>query len=98
MKQLNFKELEIEVGIDQYQKHDLRKEIGNALHRASESVPMSDLARKIYYSEGSIEIPDDEFEDMMKLIKPGFKKFVLDSILRSAVEVGKEVEQKDKEE
>ena len=41
MKQFNFKELNIEVGIDQYQKHDLRKEIGNALHRASESVPMN---------------------------------------------------------
>lgn len=95
MKQLNFKELNIEVGIDQYQKHDLRKEIGNALHRASESVPMSYLARNIYYSEGDIEIPDEEFDEMMKLIKPGFKRFVLDSIVRSVIEVEPEI--KDKE-
>ena len=60
MKQVNFKELNVEVGIDQYQNHDLRKEIGNALHRASESVPMSELARNIYYSEGDIKIPNDE--------------------------------------
>ena len=33
---------------------------------------------------------------MMKLIKPGFKRFVLDSIVRSATEV--ETETKDKEE
>lgn len=96
MKQLNFKQLNVEVGIDQYQKHDLRKEIGNALHRASESVPMSDLARNIYYSEGDIEIPDEEFDEMMKLIKPGFKRFVLDSIVRSATDAGTEI--KDKEE
>ena len=95
MKQLNFKELNIEVGIDQYQKHDLRKEIGNALHRASESVPMRYLARNIYYSEGDIEIPDEEFDEMMKLIKPGFKRFVLDSIVRSVIEVEPEI--KDKE-
>lgn len=95
MKQLNFKELNVEVGIDQYQKHDLRKEIGNALHRASESVPMSDLARNIYYSEGDIEIPDEEFDEMMKLIKPGFKRFVLDSIVRSATDAGTEIKDKD---
>ena len=96
MKQVNFKELNVEVGIDQYQNHDLRKEIGNALHRASESVPMSELARNIHYSEGDIKIPDEEFDEMMKLIKPGFKRFVLDSIVRSATEV--ETETKDKEE
>nr|DAS57026.1 MAG TPA: hypothetical protein [Caudoviricetes sp.] len=96
MKQVNFKELNVEVGIDQYQNHDLRKEIGNTLHRASESVPMSELARNIYYSEGDIKIPDEEFDEMMKLIKPGFKRFVLDSIVRSATEV--ETETKDKEE
>lgn len=96
MKQVNFKELNVEVGIDQYQNHDLRKEIGNALHRASENVPMSELARNIYYSEGDIKIPDEEFDEMMKLIKPGFKRFVLDSIVRSATEV--ETETKDKKE
>lgn len=57
---------------------------------------MSELARNIYYSEGDIKIPDEEFDEMMKLIKPGFKRFVLDSIVRSATEV--ETETKDKEE
>lgn len=94
MKQVNFKELNVEVAIDQFKPCDLRKDIGNALHRASESVPMSDLARKIYYSEGAIEIPDEEFDEMMKLIKLGFKKFVLDGIAHSATEV--EAEEKEK--
>ena len=84
MKQVNFKELNVEVGIDQYQNHDLRKEIGNALHRASESVPMSELARNIYYSEGDIKIPDEEFDEMMKLINQNmicFELFIIFSII-----------------
>ena len=84
MKQVNFKELNVEVGIDQYQNHDLRKEIGNTLHRASESVPMSELARNIYYSEGDIKIPDEEFDEMMKLINQNmicFELFIIFSII-----------------
>ncbi|MCD8136441.1 MAG: hypothetical protein LUH01_11055, partial [Parabacteroides gordonii] len=77
------------------QQYDMRKEIGNALHRASESVPMSDLARKIYYSEESIEIPDKDFKTMTALLKTSFKKFVIDSIVKA----GEESEtKKDKEE
>lgn len=80
MKKINFKELNVEVEIDKYQTADLRHEIGNALHRLSESVPMSELARKIYYSEGEIEIDDTELELARALLKGVFKQFVLQAL------------------
>ena len=51
MKQVNFKQLNVETEIDTFQEVDLRHEIGNALHRAAETVPMSDLARNIGHHE-----------------------------------------------
>lgn len=80
MKQVNFKELNVEVGIDKFQPRDLRKDFGDTLHRASESVPMSELARKIYYSEGPLEISDEDFGTMLILMKTAFKKYIVDAV------------------
>ena len=54
MKAVNFKELSIETSIDEYEVLDLRKEVGNTIHRHAMSVPLSELARKIYFSEGAV--------------------------------------------
>lgn len=90
MKRINFKELNVEISIDSFENMDGRQEIGNTLHRASESVPMSDLAKKIYYSEGPIDITDKDYEEMMRLICRGLKKFVIDALLRSTLDVKEE--------
>ncbi len=92
MKQLNLKELEIKVGVERTEILDVRKEWGDALHRVSESVPMTELAKRIYYSDGPVEISDEDFCTMMKLLKLSFKKFILDSVTDSVEEI------KDKEE
>lgn len=88
MKQvkINFKELNVEAEIGTFIPYDLRKEIGNSLHRASESVPMSDLARKIYYSEDAIEISGEDFKTMLALLRTAFKKFVVDAIIKAGEE------------
>ena len=36
MKQVNFKELNVEVGIDTFMPKDFRKDVGNVLHQASD--------------------------------------------------------------
>lgn len=87
MKQVNFKELNVEVGVDTFMPQDLRKDVGNVLHQASESVPMSELARNIYYSEGALDISDEDYQVMMFLLSKAMKKFVNDAILRSTVEI-----------
>ena len=93
MKQVNFKQLNIETEIDTFQEVDLRKEIGNALHRAAETVPMSELARTIYHSEGTIDIPDEDYAEMMKILRTAFKRFILDAITRSTTDKEKEKEE-----
>lgn len=90
MKKINFSQLKVETSIDCFEDQDLRKDIGNILHRVSESVPMSDLARKIYYSEGAVEIPDDDCRTMINLLARHLKKFLLDALIRSTQDVEKE--------
>lgn len=87
MKQVNFKQLNVETEIDTFQEVDLRHEIGNALHRAAETVPMSDLARNIYHSEGAIDISNEDYMEMMKTLRNAFKRFVLDGIARSTASI-----------
>lgn len=88
MKQvkINFKELKVEVGVDQFELQDWRKAMGNALHRASESVPMSELARKIYYSEGPIDILEEDFKTMLVLLGTALKRFLVDAVAKAGEE------------
>lgn len=90
MKQVNFKQLNVETEIDTFQEVDLRHEIGNALHRAAETVPMSDLARNIYHSEETIDISNEDYAEMMKTLRGAFKRFIIDAITRSTTDKGKE--------
>ena len=92
MKQLDFKELKVRIGIEETEVHDLRKEVGNALYRLAETVPMAELAKKIYYSEGVMEITDDDFDKMMDLFNGKFKRFIIDSINENVKNI-KEVEE-----
>ena len=87
MKQVNFKQLNVETEIDTFQEVDLRHEIGNALHRMAETVPMSELARTIYHSEGSVDIADEDYAEMVKTLRTAFKRFVLDGIARSTASI-----------
>lgn len=92
MKQVNFKKLSVEIEIDQYQTLDFRKEVGNAIHRQAVTIPVDELARKIYHSDGPIEIDDEDYEMMKAIISKSFALIILQAIERSTIEL------KDKEE
>ncbi|WFE85035.1 hypothetical protein [Parabacteroides chongii] len=47
---------------------------------------MSDLARKIFYSEDAIEISDEDFKTMLALLRTAYKKFIVDAVARSGEE------------
>jgi len=89
MKQvrINLKELNVEIGVDQFELQDWREAIGNALHRASESVPMSELARKIYYSEGPIDISEEDFKTMLALLGTVLKRYLVTAVAKSGEEL-----------
>lgn len=80
MKRLNFKELRVETSIDEFEAVDVRKAIGNALYKLADSIPMSDLSRKIYHSEGMIEIEDQDCAEMVKTIEPLFRVLLINAV------------------
>lgn len=93
MKQVNFKELNVEVEIDVFQNIDMRKDIANAIHRRAVTVPLSDLARKIYYSDQAVEINDEDYGAMMSIISGSFALVIKNAVERSATDVIKEDEE-----
>lgn len=92
MKQVNFKELSVEVEIDVYEEMDLRKDIGNAIHRQAVTIPMDELARRIYHSDSPVDIGDEEYGLMLSIVSKSFALIVLQAVERSTIELkGKEV-------
>ena len=80
MKKVNFKNLEVEVEISKFETMDLRKQLGNAIHREAMTVPMSELAKRIYYSEDYIEIDEEDYNSMVEILSRLFKRFVIEAI------------------
>lgn len=90
MKQVNFKELNVEVEIGVFQNIDMRKDIANAMHRQAVTVPISDLARTIYYSEEAVEISDEDYGAMISIISGSFTLIIKNAVERSTTDVIKE--------
>ena len=65
---LNFKKLNVEVSIDNFVEQDLSAQVGNFLFSEATTVPMSDLARKIYHSEGEMELTKKEYTEMTQIL------------------------------
>ena len=89
MKQVNFKELNVEVGVDEFQEMDMRKEIGNAIHRQAVTVPMADLARKIFDGEEAIGISDEDYGMMLSVVSKSFSLIISKAIERGTTETRK---------
>jgi len=68
MKRINFKAINVEASIDVFEERDLSKEIGNLLHQKAPNIGMDELARRIYHSEGDMDMEDADFAEMMSLL------------------------------
>lgn len=69
-KKVNFKEFAVQMEIEGDPiKMDIRKDIGNFIYQTSPELGALDLARKIYYSEGEIEISLSEVSLITALIE-----------------------------
>lgn len=93
MKQVNFKELNVEVEIDKFQQLDMRHEIGNSIHRQAVTVPMADLGRKIFHSQGLIEIEDEDYKAMMSVLSRSFALLISAAVERSTIEIKEKKEE-----
>lgn len=83
MKKINFKAIEIEVNIDDFQKLDISKEIANILFQNAPSLEIDELSRKIHYSTGEIEIEDLLFSQMIEILLKFLPFRLIDSIKTS---------------
>lgn len=90
MKRVNFKELSVEIEIDVYETMDFRKEIGNAIHRQAVTIPMDELARKIYHSNEPVDIEDEEYGLMISVLSKSFSLMLYQAVERCTIEVKKD--------
>lgn len=51
---------------------DFRKQIGNKIHQTTGDIGFDDFARKVYFSEGEIEVPVEYIEPLKEIIKDTF--------------------------
>jgi hypothetical protein len=60
MKKINFKTLRIQLTFEgEPVEMDVRKIVGNIIRQNTSDIGLDELARKIYFSEGEVEIPDE---------------------------------------
>lgn len=96
MKQVNFKELNVEVEIDQFQQMDLRADIGNSIHRQAVTIPMADLARKIFHSEGPVDMDDENYNMLISVLERSFALLISAAVKRDTIEIEEIKEHKEK--
>lgn len=51
---------------------DLRKELANKIHQATDDIGFDDFAHRMYFSEGPIEVPEEYVEPLKVFIKSNY--------------------------
>lgn len=48
---------------------DMRKPLGNAIRQASGDIALDDFARKVYFSEGAVEVPSEYIPFILHVVR-----------------------------
>lgn len=67
MKEINFKAIEVEDIEGNKQRVDIAKALGNQLYMQGLSIEECDLGRKIYYSEGELELDENQVRSVLRI-------------------------------
>lgn len=51
---------------------DVRKQLGNKIHQTTGDIGFDDFARKVYFSEGEIEVPVEYVEQLKNVVKSNY--------------------------
>lgn len=68
MKAIDFSTIPVEPRIDEPEPVDMRRSLGNTINRNTADIGLSDFAREIYYSEVSIEIPEEYVQPIIAIV------------------------------
>ncbi len=66
---IDFSKLQVETRIEQFDELDLREDIGNILFSNASTLAEDELARRIYKSEGAVEMTEKEAEMLVNSLK-----------------------------
>lgn len=73
---VDFSKIEIE-GLEGKELLDIRKQLGNYLYYQSQDLSGSELGRNIYFSNGEIEIKEEEKKIIKDAVNVMYKSYVI---------------------
>lgn len=68
-KAINFRKIPVEYEIGSPKEIDVRRTIGNEINKNTADIGLADIARKIYYSEEEIEVPEEFIMPIINIIR-----------------------------
>lgn len=68
-KAVDFSKVSVEYEIGSPKEIDTRRTIGNEINKNTADIGLADIARKIYYSEGKIEVPEEYIMPIIDIIR-----------------------------
>lgn len=69
MKKIDFRKVMIEMNFGSPEVVDVRQLLGNNINQRTGDIALADLARKIYYSDGPVEIPAEFIEPITAIVR-----------------------------
>ncbi len=68
MKKIDFSKVMVEFKFGEPEPTDIRQMLGNNINQRTGDIALADLARKIYYSDGPVEVPDEFVEPITAIV------------------------------
>lgn len=66
----DFSKLQVKMTFEgEPQEVDVRKSLGNFIHQTTGDIAMDELARRIYYSEGEVEMTPEQAQGVLAVAK-----------------------------
>lgn len=67
-KAIDFKNVPVELRFGEAELTDVRRSVGNAINRNTSDIALADFARKIFYSEEPVEIPNEYVVEITRIV------------------------------
>lgn len=84
---INFKELRVQLTFEgQPAIVDMRKALGNAIRQNTADIGLDEVARKIYFSDKEVEIPEEYINDIIAITSKSFVVPVQEAIKNILIE------------